>query len=64
MDVLGRVWVPFHLRRKFHVLLLLTSKLQDLNVTSDLFFSIYHSMCDFDMLKFIVSILKSLQHEV
>ena len=36
----------------------------DLNITSDLFFSIYHSMCDFDMLKSIVSMMKSLHHEV
>ena len=54
MNVLGRVWVFLHLKRKFHVLLLLTSNLQDLNIMSDFFFlNFIHSMCGFDMLKSI-----------
>ena len=28
------------------------------------FFSTYHSMCNFDLLKSIVSIMKSMEHEV
>ena len=45
MNVLGRVWVFLHLRRKFHVLLLLTSNLQDLNIMSDIFFSVLSIQC-------------------